>query len=244
MKLNKTYFGDCLDLMPQVIEDKSIDMILCDLPYGTTNCLWDSIIDLPKLWIQYERVIKDNGVIVLTAQTPFDKVLGASNLSLLRYEWVWEKTAATGHFNAKKMPMKAHENILIFYKNLPTYNPQKTVGHKAINTYTKYIETQNKTEIYGKSNREVSGGGNTDRYPRSVLVFKSDKQKSNLHPTQKPLSLGKYFVKTYTNEGDNVLDNASGSGTFGKAAKILGRNYIMMDKDKDSYKKSCKRVEE
>src|SRR5690554_489845 len=123
------YLGDCLEIMPKYIENKSIDLILCDLPYGTTNCSWDSIIDLQKLWIEYERVIKDNEAIILTAQTPFDKVLACSNLKLLRYEWIWEKTQATGHLNAKKMPMKAHENVLVFYKNLPTYNPIMTEGH-------------------------------------------------------------------------------------------------------------------
>ena len=124
-KTNNLLYGDCLELMPKYVKDKSIDLILCDLPYGTTKCKWDSVIDLPKLWKEYERIIKDNGVILLFAQTPFDKVLGASNLNLLRYEWIWEKTQATGHLNAKKMPMKAHENILVFYKKLPTYNPQK-----------------------------------------------------------------------------------------------------------------------
>ncbi len=128
MQLNKTYLGDCLELMKQ-IPDKSIDMILCDLPYGTTNCSWDSLIDLEKLWVQYLRITKENSTILLFAQTPFDKILGVSNIKMLKYEWVWEKTQATGHLNAKKMPMKAHENILVFYKKLPTYNPQKTDGH-------------------------------------------------------------------------------------------------------------------
>jgi len=125
MDINRTYLGDCLELIPKHIEDKSIDMIFCDLPYGTTRNKWDSVIDLGRLWGEYERVIKDNGAIVLFAQTPFDKVLGASNLKLLKYEWIWEKDRASGHLNAKKMPMKAHENILVFYKKLPTYNPQK-----------------------------------------------------------------------------------------------------------------------
>ena len=115
-KGNTLYCGDCLDIMPAYIADKSVDLILCDLPYGTTNCSWDSVIDLSKLWAEYEKIIKDNGAILLTAQTPFDKILGCSNLKLLRYEWIWEKTQATGHLNAKKMPMKAHENILVFYK--------------------------------------------------------------------------------------------------------------------------------
>ena len=127
LELNKVYNVDCIGEQGMcLIPDKSVDLILCDLPYGTTRNKWDSIIPLDKLWEQYERVIKNNGAIVLFAQTPFDKVLGVSNLKLLRYEWIWEKTSATGHLNAKKMPMKAHENILIFYRNLPTYNPQNT----------------------------------------------------------------------------------------------------------------------
>ena len=230
----------------KIIPDKSIDFIFADLPFGTTKCAWDSIIDIPKMWEQYERIIKDNGCISLFAQTPFDKVLGASNLNLLRYEWIWEKTQATGHYNAKKMPMKAHENILIFYKNLPVYNPQKTDGHKPVNSFTKKIDIANKTRVYGKGNREIVGGGNTDRYPRSVLKFASDKQKMKntefTHDTQKPLDLCEYFIKTYTNEGDLVLDNCSGSGTTGLACKNLRRDYIMIDNDYESYIKSTKRV--
>ena len=129
--MKEILLGDCFDLMPN-IADKSIDLICADLPYGTTNCKWDSILPLDKLWQEYKRIIKDNGCILLFAQTPFDKVLGSSNLEWLKYEWIWEKTQATGFLNAKKMPMKAHENILVFYKNLPTYNPQKTFGHKPI----------------------------------------------------------------------------------------------------------------
>lgn len=231
-EINKVYLGDCLELMPRHINDKSIDMIFCDLPYGTTRAKWDSVIDLPKLWVEYERVIKDNGVILLFAQTPFDKVLGASNLKLLKYEWIWEKTQATGFYNAKKMPMKAHENILVFYKKAPTYNPQKTEGHKPVNSYTKYLSTQSKTELYGKATKEVSGGGETDRYPRSVLKFPSDKQKSTLHPTQKPLALIEHLIKTYTNEGDLILDNTCGSGTTLLGAKNLNRNFIGMEKEK------------
>ena len=242
MKLNKIYFGDCLDLIPLNVEDKSIDLILCDLPYGTTNCRWDSVIDLEKLWIQYKRVIKDNGAIVLFAQTPFDKALGASNLKMLRYEWIWEKTQATGHLNAKKMPMKAHENILVFYKKLPKYNPQKTNGHPPVNKYTKYLETQNNTEIYGAVSKELSGGGNTDRYPRSVLTYPSDKQRIKLHSTQKPLDLIKEMILTYTDEGDIVMDNACGSGTTGIGCIELGRNYIMMENDREIHQTAIDRV--
>ena len=224
------------------IFDESIDMILCDLHYVTTKCKWDSIISLEELWKQYCRIIKENGAIVLFAQTPFDKVLGASNLKMLRYEWIWEKTQATGHLNAKKMPMKAHENLLVFYKKLPTYNPQMTEGHEPIHSYTKYITTQNNTEIYGKMNKEISGGGETIRYPRSVLTFPSDKQTCYLHPTQKPLALCEYMVKTYTNEGDLVLDNCMGSGTTGLSCKNLNRRFIGIEKEEKYFEIAKDRI--
>jgi len=243
---NNVYLGDCLEVM-KFIPDESINLILADLPYGTTKAAFDSTIDLEKLWEQYNRIIKKDGAILLFAQTPFDKVLGASNIKMLKYEWIWEKTQATGFLNAKKMPMKAHENILVFYKNAPTYNPQKTTGHKPINSYTKRAKVQNKTELYGAVKEDVSGGGETDRYPRSVLVFPSDKQimKSTpfLHPMQKPLALCEYLIKTYTNEGDVVLDNVCGSGTTGVAAKNLNRDYILIEKEERFYDMSRKRLQ-
>ena len=229
--------GCCLELL-QTIPDNYFDMICADLPYGTTNCKWDSPIDLKLLWIQLERVAKPVCPIVLFAQTPFDKILGCSNLPLLRYEWIWEKTAATGHLNAKKMPMKAHENILVFYKKLPTYNPQKTKGHKPVNTYTK---RNGDGECYGKT-IEVSGGGATDRYPRSVLKFSSDKQTNRLHPTQKPIALCKYIVETYSNVGDKVGDFCMGSGSLGEAAVELKRYFTGFEKDKDIFKVAQDRI--
>lgn len=241
MKDIELWQGDCLELMNN-IPDKSVDMIFSDLPYGTTHCKWDSVIPLEPLWKQYKRIIKDNGAILLFAQTPFDKVLGASNLKMLRYEWIWEKTQATGHLNAKKMPMKAHENILVFYKKLPTYNPQMSDGHTPIHSYTKYVSTQNNTELYGYMNREISGGGETIRYPRSVLTFASDKQTCYLHPTQKPLSLCEYMIETYTNEGDAVLDSCMGSGTVGVACKNLNRKFIGIELLKKYYGIAVKRI--
>lgn len=234
--------GDCLELMNK-IPNKSLDMIFTDLPYGTTNCKWDSIISLDKLWKHYNRIIKDNGVILLFAQTPFDKVLGASNLKMLKYEWIWEKTQATGHLNAKKMPMKAHENILVFYKKLPTYNPQMTEGHTPIHSYTKYVSTQNNTEIYNKMNKEISGGGETTRYPRSVIQFASDKQTCHLHPTQKPLALCEYMIRTYTNENDLILDSCMGSGTTGVAALNLNRRFIGIELDEMYFNVAKQRIE-
>lgn len=233
--------GDCLDLMSN-IPDKSIDMILCDLPYGTTKCKWDIPIDLTILWKEYKRIIKDRGAIILFAQTPFDKVLGCSNLEMLRYEWIWEKTQATGHYNANKMPMKSHENILVFYKKSPVYNPQKSEGHKAVHKYTKYISTQNKTEIYGKATKEITGGGKTDRYPRSVQIFSSDKQKLCLHPTQKPVALLEFLIKTYTNENEIVLDNCMGSGSTGVACINTKRSFIGYEKDIKYFNIAKKRI--
>lgn len=223
------------------LPDKSIDMILCDLPYGTTANKWDSVVPLEQLWIQYERIIKDRGAIVLSAQTPFDKILGVSNLKLLRYEWIWEKTTATGHLNAKKMPMKAHENFLVFYKKLPTYNPQMTTGHRPVNSYTKH---QDDGSNYGKTAVGISGGGSTVRYPRSVQTFKTDKQKVAIHPTQKPVALFEYFIRTYNNEGDTVLDNCIGSGTTAIACINTNRKFIGFENDDNYYQSCIKRIKQ
>lgn len=230
--------GDCLNKM-RLIPDDSIDFVCVDLPYGTTQCKWDAIIDLDIMWENLDRITKSNTPMVFFAQTPFDKVLGCSNLKKLKYEWIWEKTAATGHLNSKKMPMKAHENILVFYDRLPTYNPQKTQGHKPVNNYTK--KNNSDGDCYGVTSVS-SGGGNTDRYPRDILVFPSDKQKCNLHPTQKPLALLEYLVKTYSNEGDVVLDFCMGSGTTGLACKNLKRKFIGIEKEYQYYKTSFERV--
>jgi site-specific DNA-methyltransferase (adenine-specific) len=243
------YHGDCLELMKDIL-DGSIDAIICDLPYGTTNCSWDSPIDLIKLWEQYERIIKPNGAIVLTAQTPFDKVLGVSNLKLLRYEWIWEKTHATGHLNAKKMPMKSHENILVFYKSAPTYNPIMTYGHtrkvaSAKNRAACIARRNDTDDIYNNEDAsKVNSYDSTTRYPRSVVKFKTDKQTSSLHKTQKPTALMEYLINTYTNEGETVLDNCMGSGTTGVACKSTGRNFIGMEKDEKYFEIAKKRIED
>lgn len=230
--------GDCLEKMKE-IPDGSVDMILCDLPYGTTQCKWDSVLNLEALWQQYKRVAKPSAAIVLFAQTPFDKVLGCSNLSMLKYEWIWEKTAATGHLNAKKMPMKAHENILVFYNKTPTYNPQMLYDQKPTNRFTK---RNGDGECYGAT-VEVSGGGSTTRYPRSVQVFKSDKQKVSLHPTQKPVDLCEYLIKTYSLEGQTVLDNTMGSGTTGVACINTSRNFIGIERDERYFNIAKERIE-
>lgn len=230
--------GDCLELM-KLIPDSSVDMVLCDLPYGTTQNRWDCPIELLKLWPEYWRICKPNAAIVLTAQTPFDKVLGCSQLGNLKYEWVWEKTHPTGHLNAKRAPMKAHENILVFYKKQPIYNPIKTSGHKR-KTATKRHDF---TETYGKQSFGELTYDSEERYPRSVLVFPSDKQTSKLHPTQKPVALMEYLIRTYTNEGMTILDNCMGSGTTGVACVNTGRNFIGIEMDEKYFHIAKDRIE-
>lgn len=217
--------GDCLERMKE-IESGTVDMILCDLPYGTTCCSWDAVIPFEPLWAEYERVIKPNGAIALFSAQPFTAVLATSNLKLFRYEIIWEKPNATGFLNAKKQPLRAHENILVFYKAQPTYNPQKTYGHERKTAKKKVIGS----EHYGKQ-LSVKDYDSTERYPRSVQVFSSDKQKQALHPTQKPVSLCEWLIRTYTNAGDLVLDNCMGSGTTGVACINTGRKFIGIEKD-------------
>ena len=231
MELNKIYNEDCLIGMKE-IPDKSIDMILCDLPYGTTRNKWDTAIPLNWLWDEYNRVIKDNGAIVLTAQTPFDKVLGVSNIENLKYEWIWQKPSGTGHLNAKKMPLKNHENILVFYKKLPTYNPQFTEGkvYKA--------KSGRASSNYGPQ-KSVTTQNNGQRYPLSVQNFNKE---NGLHPTQKPVTLFEYLIKTYTNEGETVLDNCMGSGTTAIACINTNRNYIGFELDEEYYNLANERI--
>lgn len=231
--------GDCLRLLEKIPE-KSIDMILCDLPYGTTKNKWDKTISLEKLWIQYKRIIKPKGAIILFSQSPFDKVLACSNLEMFRYEWIWEKTTATGFLNSNKAPLKAHENILVFYKEFAIYNPQKTKGHNPVHNYKKHSNDGNN---YGSTKIGISGGGSTERFPRSVLKFKTDKQKTALHPTQKPVALCEYLIRTYTIENMLVLDNCMGSGTTGVACINTGRRFIGMELDESYFTIAKTRVE-
>ncbi|HHX67019.1 MAG TPA: site-specific DNA-methyltransferase [Gallicola sp.] len=199
-----------------------VDMILCDLPYGTTQNKWDSIIPLDRLWNLYEKIIKDNGCIALFAQTPFDKILGSSNLKLLKYEWIWEKNKATGFLNSKKMPLKAHENILIFYKKLPTYNPQGLIkkDKPTINKGSRGLKKQGAGGTnYGKATKDAIQ--EYENYPRDILNFNVIMKP--IHPTEKPVDLCEYLIKTYTNEGEIILDNTCGSGTTLVAAKNLNR---------------------
>lgn len=227
--------GDCLDLLPSIATG-SIDMILADMPYGTTRCAWDSQIDLQRLWPELRRVCR--GAIVLFAQTPFDKALGASNLPMLRYEWIWEKTHATGHLNAKRAPLKAHENILVFYAKAPTFNPQKTSGHVRKSA----VKRGDVTPVYGAQTFAPISYASTDRYPRSVQTFASDKQRSKLHPTQKPQGLCEYLVRTYTNPGDTVLDFCMGSGTTGAACQTTGRQFVGFESDPIHFETAKRRL--
>ena len=224
--------------MPK-LADKSIDMILCDLPYGTTACKWDTIIPFEPLWAQYKRIIKDNGAIVLTAQCPFDKVLGASNLEMLRYEWIWQKEQGTGGGNCNKMPLKDHENILVFYTKLPVYNPQFSKGKPyKINRKKPRIES-----VYGKTgfNQSYKKVNTGERYPKTVIKFAKE---YGLHPTQKPVALFEYLIRTYTNKGDTVLDNCAGSGTTGVACINTNRDFILMEKDAGYYAVCLSRIKE
>lgn len=229
--------GDCLKLM-ESIPDESIDMILCDLPYGTTRNKWDSIIPLDALWAIYERIIKPTGAIVLFSQMPFTAELAHSNKKLFRYEWIWEKTEATGFLNAKKMPLKAHENILVFYKNPPIYNPQFTKGKPY-----KYEKFGIGSDNYGNS----SGTGGViendgRRYPKSIITFKKDKQKTAIHPTQKPVALLEYMIKTYSEGGDLILDNCMGSGSTGVACMITGRRFIGIEQEEKYFTAAEQRI--
>lgn len=217
--------GDCLEQMKS-IPDNSVDMILTDLPYGTTMCSWDAVIPFAPMWSEIERVTTDNAAILLFAAAPFDKVLACSNLKLFRYEWIWEKPAATGFFNAKKMPLKAHENILVFYKSLPTYNAQKTTGHER-----KVSKRRSQSSDHYGKNVAITDYDSTERYPRSVIKFSGDKNRGKYHQTQKPVALCEYLIRTYSNEGDTVLDFTAGSMTTAIACFNTGRDGIMIEKD-------------
>ena len=232
IEINKIYNGNCLELMKE-IEDKSVDMILCDLPYGTTQCKWDTIIPLDKMWIQYKRIIKDNGAIVLTASQPFTSALVMSNPRWFRYEWIWDKKLGTGFGNANKMPLKNHENVVVFYKHLPQYNPQFSIGAP----YKKRKSAVSEDSVYGKNGlkKDKEFSINTGkRFPKTIISdITNANQRNRLHPTQKPVALFEYLIKTYTNEGDLVLDNCAGSGTTGVACKNLKRNFILMELEEE-----------
>ena len=228
--------GDCIELMKK-IPSGTIDMVLADPPYGTTACKWDSVIDFKLMWEQLERIIKPNGAIILMSAQPFTSFLVCSNPKLFKYDLIWDKPAGTGFFNAKKMPLRNHENILVFYKKLPTYNPQMTHGHKRKTAVKKEVNS----EVYGKAFKKTNYDS-TSRYPRSIQTFSSDKQKSNLHPTQKPILLMEWLINTYTNENDIVLDFTMGSGTTGVACVNTGRSFIGIELDENYFNIAKKRI--
>ncbi|WMJ23470.1 DNA methyltransferase [Paludicola sp. MB14-C6] len=237
LEVNNVYNMDCIVGMQQ-IEDKSIDMILCDLPYGTTDCRWDSIIPFDLLWKEYERIIKDNGAIVLTSAQPFTTKLIGSNQKLFRYCWYWIKNCATGFPFAKYQPMRNVEDICVFYKKVPTYNPQGLI--KLDKPIVKQRPDPTKENVYKMDS--LTGGYVTrfTNYPRQTLEIKC--QREGLHPTQKPVELFKYLILTYTNVGDTVLDNCIGSGTTAVACIETNRNFIGFELDEKHYNTCIKRI--
>lgn len=245
LEINKIYCEDCIgENGMKLLDNESVDLILCDLPYGVTaRNQWDSIIPFEPLWQEYNRVIKKNGAIALTATFEFASNLLQSATVPFRYDIVWKKNKSTGFLNAKKMPLRQHELILIFYKRLPTYNPQKTTGHKPVNSFTKHTSDGSN---YGETKSGVSGGGQTDRYPTSVLeipVMNND-DPDKWHPTQKSVELFEWLIKTYTNEGDLVLDNAAGACTTAKAAIQKNRNFICFENNEEYYLKAFSELNE
>jgi site-specific DNA-methyltransferase (adenine-specific) len=239
----KLYKGDCLEVMKD-IPDKSIDMILCDLPYGTTACKWDIVIPFDKLWEQYNRLIKDNGAIVLFGSEPFSSKLRMSNLKNYRYDWIWEKSLGANPLLCKKQPMKYHENISVFYKKQSTYNPQMTRGK--MRNKKPVTWGNKKDEIYNGSLSSFNGKDNVNDlyYPRSYQYFSNANQKEKLHPTQKPVALLEYLIKTYTNENETVLDNCMGSGSTGVACINTNRNFIGIELNDNYFEIAKKRIEE
>jgi len=228
--------GDCLEKMKD-IPDKSVDMILCDLPYGTTACKWDTIIPFEPLWEQYNRVIKDNGAIVLFGSEPFSSALRMSNIKNYKYDWIWEKEQGANFMLCKYQPYKVHEIISVFSKERHNYFPQMTEGKP-------YISGKGTSGDITGNVIKIQTLNTGTRYPRSIQRFNTDKAKGSKHPTQKPVALFEYLIKTYTNEGDLVLDNCMGSGTTGVACKNLNRNFIGIELDPDYFKIAEKRINE
>jgi site-specific DNA-methyltransferase (adenine-specific) len=245
MKLNTVIQGDCLKVMKD-IPDKSIDMILCDLPYGTTACRWDVVIPFEPLWEQYKRIIKDNGAIVLTASQPFTSALVMSNPKMFKYEWIWDKLKGRQPYLAYIQPMKSHENILVFSNGKITYNPQMELADKKnMRDRTKNFNKGTKDSIWGEQKEYRTKKDESLRFPQSVIRISGQSKEINnnrVHPTQKPVALFEYLIKTYTNVGDLVLDNCAGSGTTGVACKNLNRNYILIEKEKKYIDIILKRV--
>jgi len=227
--------GDCLEEMKK-IPDGSIDLVLTDPPYGTTACKWDTVIPLEPMWEQYKRIIKDNGAIVLTASQPFTSALVMSNIKMFKYCWYWDKVRGSNFATINIRPFNSCEEIAVFYNKQPIYNPQKEAG-KPYTQKQGYVGEAKQTGLHKK---EVITVNNGDRFPLSILRFSKE---SGLHPTQKPVALFEYLIKTYTNEGDLVLDNCAGSGTTGVACKNLNRNFIGIELDKTYFEIAKQRIE-
>ena len=239
MEVNTIIQGDCLEVMKD-IPDKSIDMILADLPYGTTACKWDTIIPFEPLWEQYKRIIKDNGAIVLTASQPFTSALVMSNPDMFRYDFSWDKKLSSGFLNSKIMPLRRHEDILVFGKGKLKYNPQMVIRgeirRKGISTTTgKHTQNYGKYKSVCKYNNEY--------FPTSILEINNCDRKGKQHPTEKPVELFAYLIKTYTNEGDLVLDNVAGSFTTAIACEMLNRRWICIEKEKEYCEVGQKRLD-
>lgn len=238
----KLFCGDCLDILP-TLSDGSVDLVLCDLPYGTTACKWDSIIPFEPLWREYRRVAKPNAAIVLTASQPFTSALVASNFEMFRYVWVWDKVLPRGHLNAKKQPMRVHEDVVVFSAVPHAYYPQKSVGHKRKIARTKYVKGGDGAQVYGKETRDTLYDS-AERYPTTIVTFSTADQRGKVHPTEKPVQLMEYFIHTYTRPGDTVLDNTMGSGTTGVAAVNTGRNFIGIERDSGYFEIAERRIYE
>jgi len=232
--------GDALEALPTL--DGPFDAIITDLPYGTTACKWDTVIPFGPMWAQVKRLLKPRGAFVTTASQPFTSLLVASNLEWFKYEWIWEKDRATCFLDASRKPLKAHENMVVFSRNGHTYNPQKTAGHKPGNRPGKRGK---EAEVYRPGLVSPPIGGSTERYPRSVIKFNTPNSAyGTLHPTQKPVALYEYLVRTYTNEGDTVLDFCMGSGTTGVAAINTGRSFVGVELDAGYYAIAQRRIAE
>jgi len=231
------YHGDCLEIMVN-IPAQSVDMILCDLPYGTTQCKWDIVLPFEALWEQWNRVAKNSAAIILFGTEPFSSELRLSNIKHFKYDWIWYKPKGTGFLNAKKQPMRNHEIISVFYRKQCIYNAQKTDGH---NRKVSFRKKELQSDVYGETKHDYLYNS-TERYPQSILNFSSDTQNSPLHPTQKPVGLCEYLIKTYTHEGETVLDNCMGSGTTGVACKNLNREFIGIEKDAAYFQTAKQRI--
>ena len=229
--------GDCLDILP-TLPDQSVDAIITDPPYGTTACKWDSIIPLEPMWEQLKRIIKPKGAIVLMASQPFTTTLISSNIGMFKYDWVWRKSRCTGFLQSKFMPMKQHESALVFcVDGKANYYPQKTTGHTPTNPAKGYGHSP----TFGASKERNYAGGDTSRYPVTVQDFKSER---GLHPTQKPVALMEYLIKTYTQEGETVLDFTMGSGTTGVACQNTGRSFVGIERDEKYFEISKERIQQ